>query len=136
MARSEEEIKLVDSWLKFARENLALARSGMKEDFAPCHTVCFLCRGSAEKYLKAFLIWNGWELKKTHDLEELLAFCMDFEPEFQNLREECGLFNEYITEARYPGDLPFESICQEDAQEALEAASKIEEFVLNKVHLS
>jgi len=136
MKKSEEEIKLVNTWLKFARENLSLARSGMKENFAPYHTICFLCQGSAEKYLKGFLIWNGWELKKTHDMEDLLAFCMDFEPEFQNLKEECGLLNEYITEARYPGDLPFESINEDDAQEAIEAAGKIEEFVLKKIDLS
>jgi HEPN domain-containing protein len=61
---------------------------------------------------------------------------MDFEPEFQNLREECGLLNEYITEARYPGDLPFESISEDDARQAIEAASKVEEFVLKEIDLS
>jgi type I site-specific restriction-modification system R (restriction) subunit len=25
------------------------------------------------------LIWHGWELKKIHDLKDLLAFCVDFE---------------------------------------------------------
>lgn len=136
MKKSEEEIKLINAWLRFARENLSFARSGMKEDFAPYHTICFLCQGSAEKYLKAFLIWKGWELKKTHDLEDLLAFCMDFEPEFQNLKEECGLLNEYITEARYPSDLPFESISEDDARQAIEAAGKIEELVLKKIDVS
>jgi len=65
MRKNEEEIKLVKDWLRFARENLLFARSGMKEDYAPYHTICFLCQGSAEKYLKAFLIWNGWELKNS-----------------------------------------------------------------------
>ena len=135
MKKNEEEIKLVKDWLRFARENLLLARSGMKEDYAPYHTICFLCQGSAEKYLKAFLIWNGWELKKIHDLEDLLAFCMDFDPGVENLKEECGLLNEYITVARYPGDLPFKSIGQDDAREAIEAVDKIEEFVLGKIDL-
>ncbi len=135
MRKNEEEIKLVKDWLRFARENLLFARSGMKEDYAPYHTICFLCQGSAEKYLKAFLIWNGWELKKTHDLEDLLAFCIDFGLEFENLKEECGLLNEYITEARYPGDMPFESIAKDDAREAIEAAYKIEQFVLRKIDL-
>ncbi|ODS36883.1 MAG: hypothetical protein A7316_02265 [Candidatus Altiarchaeales archaeon WOR_SM1_86-2] len=85
--------------------------------------------------MKAFLIWNGWELKKTHDLEDLLVFCMDFDPEFENLKEECVLLNEYITGARYPGDLPFESIGKDDAREAIEAADKIEEFVLKRIDI-
>ena len=135
MKKNEEEIKLVKDWLRFARENLLFARSGMKEDYAPYHTICFLCQGSAEKYLKAFLIWNGWELKKIHDMEDLLAFCIDFEPEFENLKEKCGLLNEYITEARYPGDLPFESIGENDAREAIGAAEKIEEHVLKNINL-
>ena len=49
---------------------------------------------------------------------------------FENLKGECGLLNEYISEARYPGDLPFESIGEDDAKEAIEAAEKIEEHVL------
>jgi len=73
--------------------------------------------------------------KKTHDLEDLLAFCIDFGLEFENLKEECGLLNEYITEARYPGDMPFESIAKDDAREAIEAAHKIEQFVLRKIDL-
>ncbi len=87
MRKSEEEVKHVKDWLKFAQENLRLARSGMREDYAPYHTICFLCQGSAEKYLKAFLIWHGWEIKKVHDLEELLVYCTDFEPEFQDLKD-------------------------------------------------
>ena len=135
MKKNEEEIKLVKDWLRFAKENLLFARTGMKEDFSPYHTVCFLCQGSAEKYLKAFLICNGWELKKTHDLKDLLVFCTDFEPEFENLREECGVLNEYITEARYPDDLSFESIGENDAKEAIESADKIERFVLEKIDI-
>jgi len=83
MNRNEEEIKLVRDWLRLARENLLFARSGMKEDYAPYHTICFLCQGSAEKYIKTFLIWHGWELRKIYDLKDLLAFCVDFEQEFE-----------------------------------------------------
>jgi HEPN domain-containing protein len=135
MKKNKEELKLVQDWLKFARESLLLARSGMEEDYAPYHTICFLCQGSTEKYLKAFLIWNGWELKKIHDLQDLLAFCIDFDSRFEYLKEECALLNEYITEARYPGDLPFDSIGKDDAQEAIMAGEKIEKFVLEKMNL-
>ena len=135
MKRDAEEIKLIKDWLKFAEENLLLAHSGMGEDFSPYHTICFLCQGSAEKYLKAFLIWNGWELKKTHDMVDLLAYCIDYDAGFENFKDECLILNEFITEGRYPGNLPFESITEEDAQEALEAADKIEDYVLEKIDL-
>ncbi|MBU2461676.1 HEPN domain-containing protein [bacterium] len=135
MKKNEEEIKLVKDWLRFARENILFAHSGMKEDYAPYHTICFLCQGSAEKYLKAFLIWKGWELKKIHDMGDLLAFCIEFEPGFEDLKKECGLLNEYITQARYPDDLPFEDIGENEAREALEAADKIEEFVSKRMSI-
>ncbi|MBU1598504.1 HEPN domain-containing protein [bacterium] len=135
MKKNEEEIKLVKDWLRFARENILFAHSGMKEDYAPYHTICFLCQGSAEKYLKAFLIWKGWELKKIHDMGDLLAFCIEFEPGFEDLKKECGLLNEYITQARYPDDLPFEDIGENEAREALSAADKIEEFVSKRMSI-
>jgi len=50
------------------------------------------------------------------------------------IKEECLLLNEYITEGRYPGDLPFESKTEKDARDAIEAASKIEEFVLENIN--
>ena len=133
MKKNKEEIKLIENWLRFARENILYARAGMKEDFAPYHSICFLCQGSAEKYLKAYLIWNGWELKKIHNMNNLLAFCTDYDSTFENLREECVLLNKYITETRYPGAFTFENINKNEAIEAIDAASKIEKFVLNKI---
>ena len=56
--------------------------------------------------------------------------------EFLNLKEECILLNEYITETRYPGDLPFESIGEDDAREAIEAADKIEGLVSDRIDIS
>jgi HEPN domain-containing protein len=135
MKKSDEEIKLVKDWLKFAKENLSFARSGMKEENPPYHTISFLCQGGAEKYLKAFLIWNGWKLKKIHEMGDLLTICMDYNTDFQTLEKECALLNEYVTEGRYPGDLPFESIGKNEAIEAIEAANKIEKLVLEKIDI-
>jgi len=133
--KNPEKVKLVKDWLAFAKENLLFAQAGMEEDFSPYHTVCFLCQGSAEKYLKAFLLWNGWELKKTHDLSELLDLCCEYDTSFEKLFPECELLNDYITEGRYPGDLPFEGIGKNEADKALDAARKIQEYVLQNLKL-
>jgi HEPN domain-containing protein len=133
MKENEEKVKLVKDWLKFAKENLLLAKTAIKEDYSPYHTICFLCQSSTEKYLKAFLIWNDWELKKIHDLLDLLAFCVNFEPEFEKLKNECASLNEYITAGRYPGDLPFENIGKSDAEESIKSTEKVEKLVLEKI---
>lgn len=135
MKKNKEENELVSDWLRLAKENLLYARLGIEEDFAPWHTTCYLCQGSAEKYIKAFLIWKGWELLKIHDLGKLLRFCIKYDKEFEKLRDECKLLNKYITEGRYAGDLPFEHIGKDDAIEAIEAAGKIEKLILNKVEI-
>ncbi|MFQ5676802.1 MAG: HEPN domain-containing protein [bacterium] len=136
MKRNSEEIKLISDWLTFAKENLLFARAGMKEDFSPYHTICFLCQGSAEKYLKAFLISKGWELKKIHDLTDLLNDAAEYDEDFKELLPLAKILNQYITEGRYPGDLPFESISEKDAIEAIEAAEAIEKLVLSKIDLT
>ncbi|MFH1321681.1 MAG: HEPN domain-containing protein [Bacteroidota bacterium] len=135
MKIKKEKIKLIEEWFSIARENLLFAKSGIDEEYSPYPTICFLCQGSAEKYLKAFLIRNGWELEKTHDLVDLLVSCIDYNPKFDILKEECHLLNEYITEGRYPGDLPFENINKDDAIKAIEAAEKIEDKVLKNINL-
>ena len=104
--RNPEEIELIKNWLNFAKENLLSAKSLITEEFTPFHTVCFMCQGSAEKYLKAYLIWKGWELEKIHDLKDLLNYAIGFDSNFEKLKQECELLNEYIAEGRYPGDLP------------------------------
>jgi HEPN domain-containing protein len=130
---TEEGIQFIREWLAFARENLMSAKALVDREFAPFHTVCFLSQGSAEKYLKAYLLCHGWELKRTHDLSELLKLCSNFDASYEQLASECQLLNEYVVEDRYPGDLPFGSITQQDAEEAIESAEKIEAFVLSKV---
>jgi HEPN domain-containing protein len=67
---------------------------------------------------------------------ELLGYCIDYDHDtsFEELKEGCLLLNEYITEGRYPGDLPYENITERDAIEAIEAADKIENFVLEKIN--
>lgn len=123
--------ELVKNWIFLAKENLLFAKAGMNEDFSPFHTICFLCQGSAEKYLKAFLLWNGWELKKTHDMSELIEICCEYDKSFDRLFSDCELLNEYITHGRYPNDLPIENIGEKQAIDAIQAAERVEKHVRN-----
>ena len=135
MKRNNDEY--VREWLMYAYDNLVSAKrlfsNENQEDYVPYHTISFMCQGSAEKYLKAYLIWKGWILEKIHDMEDILTYAIDFNSEFEKLRQECKLLNKYITEGRYPGDLPFESIGEKDAKEAIDAANKIAKFVKDRI---
>jgi hypothetical protein len=39
MKRNRDKARLVGEWLAFAKENLLFAKAGMKEEFAPYHTI-------------------------------------------------------------------------------------------------
>ncbi|MEK7727501.1 MAG: HEPN domain-containing protein [candidate division KSB1 bacterium] len=121
---------LVDEWLIFARESLLSAKALTHTDFAPNHIICFLCQGSAEKYLKAYLISKGWKLKKIHDLADLVGDAMGYDERFSALLSQAWILNDYTEAGRYPSDVDFESITAKEAEEAIKAAEEVAEFVL------
>ncbi len=124
---SELEL-VVRAWWNYADGDLRLAKQGLRGAQPPYHTICFLAQSAGEKFLKAYLISKGWELKKTHDLVELLKYCATHYPAFAKLTEEAALLNDYITAGRYPARF-LSSINHADAQEAIQAAQKIRRMV-------
>lgn len=98
-------IQYAKLWLIKANEDinatLALSNLGI-EMYA--NTICFHCQQSVEKFLKAFLVVHGVNFKKTHDVDYLLAKCMEIN---QQLFEDINLkeLTEYGVNIRYPGDM-------------------------------
>ncbi len=109
-------------WLKFADYDFRVA----KDNFQLSHYsyVCQLCQQTAEKYLKAFLILNGQEPKRTHILRELVAEAAKFSPQIKKLMSEAKELEQYYIPTRYPVG-PFGTFGKNDAQAALQAAEKI-----------
>ncbi len=127
MTKTPRGGELIKNWLLYADDNLQAANLLLDVgNIAPFHTICFNCQGAGEKYLKAYLISMGWKLVKTHDLKELLDYCTDYDSTFMQLIEEAEILNDYISEGRYPSDLPWDSVGEQEAREALEAADKVQ----------
>lgn len=124
-------IKTTRQWIQFALGELGVAGREMGYESPTYHTVCFLCQSAAEKLLKGFLIYQGWSLKKTHDIVALLAICSDYDPALAAMAEEGAILNEYITAGRYPEDIAYEQIGKKQANEAMKAAEKIRDRVLH-----
>lgn len=133
-ARDKKPVETPAAWLRLADENLAVAEREMASGRpAGYHTVCFLCQSAAEKYLKGYLIAQGWPLEKTHDLVLLLGHCADYEDRFAALREGGAILNEYVIAGRYPGDLAHEEIGETEADEAVAVARRIKEMVKSMI---
>ncbi|MCL4458156.1 MAG: HEPN domain-containing protein [Nitrospirae bacterium] len=78
---------------------------------------------SVEKYLKAFLLQNGWKLRKIHDLVSLLDSAVDFKPALETFRDLCERVTAYYFVERYPpfisSDLTVQDI-EKDKSEAIQ----------------
>ena len=71
-------------------------------------TIAMLIQQAVEKYLKGFLVLQGWKLEKIHDLVKLLAEAVKYKPEFIRFEDDCRRITEYYFESRYPGRMPIE----------------------------
>lgn len=120
-------------WLRFADENLLVAEQAFVSGEPVWHTICFLCQSAAEKYVKAYLIANGWALAKTHDIVVLLGLCSDYDTAFSALTMDSAVLNEYIVSGRYPGDLAYEDISRSDAHEAIGLVRRIRDLVAERL---
>jgi len=120
--------QVVRAWWNYADGDLRLAKQGLRGAQPPYHTICFLAQSAGEKFLKAYLISKGWELKKTHDLVELLKYCSAYHSAFVKLAADAALLNEYITAGRYPARM-LSSITPDEALEAVQAAKKLRKVV-------
>jgi HEPN domain-containing protein len=93
------------SWLRFAHDDLAAARTLLADPDLPSRIACFHAQQSAEKALKALLIASSIPFKKTHDLVVLAGLQnTDVGEELESI--DLLLLHPWAVEARYPGDLP------------------------------
>ncbi len=90
--------------------------------------VAFHCQQAAEKFIKGFLIWNGIEFPKTHDLKELLDLAAESNSHLATELKESITLTPYGVELRYPGDRAEAS--PDEARSALVLARKVKNAIL------
>ena len=96
--------EFVVPWIQKAENDISTARHLAEKMYPiPTEIVCFHCQQAAEKYLKAFLVWNNQEPPKIHDLIELAKLCSRFDESFLLLSPKCEYLIPFATRTRYPG---------------------------------
>lgn len=120
----------VKSWFLRADEDL-LAIKLLLEENGPANIICFHAQQVGEKYLKGFLAYHDKHARKIHNLPILLDECQKIDPACRELESEVNYLNQFYMETRYPGDIPDFSL--NEAKKALEAATKVRDFILEKV---
>ena len=120
-------------WLQFAKDDFDYGQDSLKS-FEDKYTgmVAYHFQQSAEKSLKAFLVFNGKVVPKTHNLILLLESCAELNIEFQKLRKQASQLNPFSVQTRYPDDC-YIHVPLQKAEELLCCCKQIFEFVENKI---
>ncbi len=98
--RAREFIQMADA------DGLAVAQSDIP------YSICFHAQQSIEKSLKAFLVFHGQAIPKTHDIGELIRRCAVIDSTFGEMEKHAELLNLFGVEIRYqPSKTEAESKC-------------------------
>jgi len=108
-------------WIKMARKDWQRLNIMLREGDA--EGAGYFLQQSLEKYLKAFLLQQGWALKKIHNLYTLLEDAVKYQPVLESFRELCEHVSGYYLTERYPELTPSELTC-EDIKKDLKEAEK------------
>jgi HEPN domain-containing protein len=126
MKTPDEEIqRKVKEWLVYADEDLRFAHIGLGlpgERPPPYHLVAYHAQQCAEKCLKAYLVYQGVDFPRTHNISTLLELCSDFAQWPLTLRDAEEL-TDYAVATRYPGEAG--EVTANDAQRAIENAERV-----------
>lgn len=131
----KERLDLAKLWIKKAESDLVTGKNSLNiSPEPPLDTICFHAQQCAEKYLKAFLTYQGIEFDKTHDLVQLTDTAMKIDEDFEQISEYGEKLLPYAVEARYPSAFD-EELTLDRAREAIQMATTIKGFVLSKLPL-
>ena len=118
-----------ERWLIIAKDDLKSAKVLLKHEVFS--TASYHCQQSAEKSLKAYLVFRKQEAVKTHDLIKLLVLCSKFDSNFEKIIDIIEHLNPFSTKFRYPSEYDIPDT--EDTQAAIKQANKVLSFVLKKI---
>lgn len=90
----------IESWLNKAGHDLLSAQRLLEIEPMILDNACFHCQQAIEKCLKAFLIYNGRDIERTHNIIFLLSECANLDPIFASV--DPMDINAYAVQGRYP----------------------------------
>lgn len=98
----------------------------------PLPIAAFHLQQAIEKYLKGYLLFTGWHLRRIHDLEVLVQEAIARDTEFAHFLASCQKITEYYIETRYPIGI-HTSLQRESLQADLNTTRALISLILQKV---
>lgn len=126
---NKSTVDFIKQWQEKANEDLLVVERLTDSEIIATSSVCFHCQQAVEKLLKAFLIANGVDVKKTHNIEFLLSECSDIDKDFTDIDPK--ELSDFEVDARYPGDMYIPD--EKETLEYKKLALEIKAFVDDKI---
>jgi HEPN domain-containing protein len=123
----ESILSKVRKWVRYADDDLRMALHALTLNDSPYRLVAYHAQQCAEKYLKAYLVFQRVDFPYTHNIARLLELCGE---EFAALRDAEEL-SPYAITARYPGEE--DEIAQPEAELAVETAEKVKYLIRSRL---
>ncbi len=122
---SIELLKKAGKWASYAEEDLRLAKHALKiSSSCPYRLIAYHAQQCAEKYLKAYLVFKEVDFPYTHNIRNLMQFCLgNWTVEISDADQ----LTPYAVTTRYPG--VDDRVTRKDATDALEMAIKVRKVV-------
>lgn len=118
-------------WLRVAEKDLNRVER-LLADHDP-ELAGFCLQQAAEKSLKAFLLSQGWQLRRIHDLVALLDDARAYDDSLEKFRAVCQKVSAFYSMERYPL-LTETGLTEEDVRIALDEIKALVERVRGKIH--
>ena len=118
--------KAIEDWIKVADNDMKISKSLLKDNPIQFAGVVFHSQQAIEKYFKAFLLYKGWSLQKTHDLTNLYGEVKKFLDLDIDIDVLIDIGSMYL-DARYPDN--YHDPSEEEAKKSFELAEEIEKKI-------
>lgn len=121
---SPEESHYPTDWLRVAEKDWRRA-----EQLLAMHDpelAGFCLQQAIEKFLKAYLLSHGWQLRRIHNLDALLDDAIIYDPSLEDYRSVCQKITAFYFAERYPF-FTQAGITEEDIRTSLDQVSPLVE---------
>jgi HEPN domain-containing protein len=103
MPHEPVRLREAQTWLAIAAKDLRRMEALWSLAPPDGEGALFFCQQSAEKALKAFLVWNNAAFRKTHDLDEVGRLCLSVDATLAELIDRAQWLTVFASRFRYPG---------------------------------
>lgn len=126
---NDDKKKQLLQWYEKADHDIIMAKRAIEISPFVLDSACFHFQQAVEKYLKAYIIYQGKEVKKTHNIIFLKESCAEYDGDFENI--DIKDLNDFAADIRYPDDSITPTL--DETKEYLQIAESIRELVRRKI---